>query len=185
MKLLNEAEVAELERRNAAGFTSQEIVAIFGRRGVRLTTATFRKYVQMGLLPRARRVARGGRHAGSAGMYPPSTVRAVNLIKRMLAEDLTLEEIRQSFMLFDGELERIEKRLASVLERLEQGVRERAEGRTRQQLLGELKSARQEANRFVRRVRTVGRRMNKGISGSSASGGARGNKRTTGERRGA
>lgn len=185
MQLFSEAEVGELERQYAVGFTSQEVVEIFHRRGVRLTTATFRKYVQMGLLPRARRVGRGGRHRGSAGLYPPSTVRAVNLIKRMLAEDLTLDEIRQSFVLFDGELERIEKRLVAVLERLEQGVRERSEGQTRKQLLGELKSARQEASSFVRRVRTVGKRMNQGIPGASASGGAREKTPGTGGRRGA
>jgi len=179
MKLLSDAEVTHLEQRKQEGFTSREVVEIFQQRGVRLTTATFRKYVQMGLLPRARRVGRGGRHGGSAGLYPPSTVRALNLIKRLLAEDLTLEEIKASVALLGGEVEQLEDLQAKVLASLERSVRDQAVGQARERLLAELQSARDDATQFVRRVRTVGKRMTASLerSGTRRTGSTRGRAR--------
>ena len=47
-----------------------QIVEAFTDAGVRLSEATFRKWVQLGLLPRSRRVGRKGKHQGSLGLYP-------------------------------------------------------------------------------------------------------------------
>jgi DNA-binding transcriptional MerR regulator len=95
--LLDPAEIEQLERESAAGITSRDVVRLFERKGARLSAATFRKYVQAGLLPRSRRVGRKGKHAGSTGLYPVSVVRRIALIKRMMAAGLTLEEIRESY----------------------------------------------------------------------------------------
>ena len=46
-------------------------------KGVRLSEATFRKYVQAGLLPRSKRVGRKGKHRGSQGLYPVEAVRRI------------------------------------------------------------------------------------------------------------
>ena len=52
------------------GLSTQQIVELFAVEGERLSEATFRKYVQLGLLPRSVRVGRKGKHRGSQGRYP-------------------------------------------------------------------------------------------------------------------
>src|SRR5689334_16079437 len=98
--LLDEDELAEIERSFSSGLTSRQIVDLFETRGIRFSEATLRKYVQLGLLPRSVRVGRKGKHRGSCGLYPANTVRRVNLVKGMMAEDLTIEEIQKSFVRF-------------------------------------------------------------------------------------
>src|SRR5512146_697345 len=90
----------QIERECAAGLSARAIVGIFQSSGVRLSEATFRKYVQLGLLPRSRRIGRKGKHRGSQGLYPVGAVRRVNLIKKMMSEGLTLEQIRRSFVYY-------------------------------------------------------------------------------------
>jgi len=94
---------------------ARTIVEIFEPLGVRLSEATFRKYVQVGLLPRSRRVGRKGKHRGSRGLYPVGVVRRINVIKKMMAEGLTLEEIRRSFVFFRNEIEELERVLDAIL----------------------------------------------------------------------
>src|SRR5512141_2880774 len=94
--LLHSADLSRVER--ARGVTSREVVRLFQSRGARLSAATFRKYVQAGLLPRSRRVGRKGKHTGSTGLYPVSVVRRVAVIKRMMAAGYTIEDIRGSFV---------------------------------------------------------------------------------------
>src|SRR5512138_2328296 len=108
MDVLPEPEIERVERERAAGISSAEVVRLFESRGARLSAATFRKYVQAGLLPRSRRVGRKGKHTGSTGLYPVSVVRRIDLIKRMMAEGLTLEDIRESFVAVKHRLEDVE-----------------------------------------------------------------------------
>jgi len=54
--LLQEKDLIQIERTHPDGLTSAQIIGIFQARGARLSEATFRKYVQLGLLPRCRRV---------------------------------------------------------------------------------------------------------------------------------
>jgi DNA-binding transcriptional MerR regulator len=119
MRLLEEADLLRIERENPAGLTSARIVQIFEERGVRLTEATFRKYVQRGLLPRSVRVGQKGKHKGSQGMYPPTTVRQLNEIKRMLALDYTIEEIQQRAVFLRSEVDEIRRRVEAVVARAE------------------------------------------------------------------
>src|SRR6266702_2354676 len=106
--LLTAADLARLESGRARGVTSREVVKLFQGRGARLSAATFRKYVQAGLLPRSRRVGRKGKHTGSTGLYPVAVVRRIDLIKRMMAEGLTLKDIRESFVAVKNRLEDVE-----------------------------------------------------------------------------
>ena len=106
--LLAPPEIARVERELARGITSREVVRLFEAKGARLSEATFRKYVQAGLLPRSRRVGRKGKHTGSTGLYPVAVVRRIDLIKRMMAEGLTLEQIRESFVATRGRLDDVE-----------------------------------------------------------------------------
>ena len=88
-----EEELCEIEAKNADGLSSGEIVGLLTERGFKFSEATLRKYVQLGLLPRSRRVGSKGKHKGSKGVYPVGTVRQINEIKSMMDLDLTIEQI--------------------------------------------------------------------------------------------
>ena len=103
--LLNERDLDAIERDHPEGLTAAQVVDLFQKRGVKLSEATFRKYVQLGLLPRSRRVGRKGKHQGSMGLYPATAARRVNAIKQMMAEAYTIEDIQKSFLRFKDEIE--------------------------------------------------------------------------------
>ncbi len=111
--LLSEQELEEIQTQYASGMTAVQIVEIFVSRGVRFSEASFRKYVQQGLLPRSRRVGRKGKHRGSLGVYPAKAVHRINVIKSLMGDGYTIEEIQEQFLQF-----------ADVVENLEQGLKE-------------------------------------------------------------
>jgi DNA-binding transcriptional MerR regulator len=154
--LLRQAEVTRIERERAAGVTSREVVRLFERRGARLSAATFRKYVQAGLLPRSRRVGRKGKHTGSTGLYPVSVVRRIDLIKRMMAEGLTLEDIRESFVAVKHRLDEVQGGWSALVAEL--ASRARAHPR-RREVERELARAQREMRSALRRIERVGGRI--------------------------
>src|SRR5918912_3981571 len=113
--LLDEEELTEIERSWPEGMTSRQIVDVFESRGIRFSEATLRKYVQIGLLPRSVRVGRKGKHRGSCGLYPAHVVRRVNVVKGMMAEDRTIEEIQRSFARFKDDIDSVEKDLRELI----------------------------------------------------------------------
>lgn len=115
MEILSEAEIEQVERDRAAGITSGEVVRLFESKGARLSASTFRKYVQLGLLPRSRRVGRKGKHTGSTGLYPVAVVRRIALVKRMMAEGYTVEDIQGSFVSVRNRIEDVELVLAELV----------------------------------------------------------------------
>src|SRR5205085_12388526 len=115
----------KLEAEFPQGVSAAHIVEFFEGRGMALAQATFRKYVQLGLLPRSRRVGEKGKHRGSHGLYPASAVRRIQLIKSLMDEGLTLEEIRRSFVYFRGQLDGIERGIDELLHALEKSLVER------------------------------------------------------------
>ena len=153
MDYLAESEIERVERDRAAGITSGEVVRLFEAKGARLSAATFRKYVQVGLLPRSRRVGRKGKHTGSTGLYPVSVVRRIALIKRMMAEGYTVEDIRGSFVTVRNRLEDVETGLAELVEEL--GRKARVHPR-RKRFEEELVRAEREARRALERLERVG-----------------------------
>ncbi len=82
--LLGEGDLLRIERDHPQGLTASEIVDIFVARGVRFSEATFRKYIQQGLIPRSRRIGRKGKNRGSLGVYPTKAVRRVNSVKQLM-----------------------------------------------------------------------------------------------------
>ena len=151
--LLTSADLDRIERDRVRGVTSREVVELFQGRGARLSAATFRKYVQAGLLPRSRRVGRKGKHTGSTGLYPVSVVRRIALIKRMMAEGYTVEDIRGSFVTVANRLEDVEKGLSELVSEL--GRKARVHPR-RRQFEEELERAEREARRALERLEKVG-----------------------------
>src|SRR5882762_6917665 len=154
-------EVDEFERLEAThphGVSAMQIVDFFAPRGVKLAQATFRKYVQLGLLPRSRRVGEKGKHRGSRGLYPATAVRRIRLIKSLMDEGMTLEEIRHSFIFFRGQLDGVERALDELFAALEKAVAEKPELRPsrRKELERMLNDGRHKAHQFVKDIeRTV------------------------------
>jgi len=153
MDFLNLAEIEQIETERAAGITSGEVVRIFEARGARLSASTFRKYVQLGLLPRSRRVGRKGKHSGSTGLYPASVVRRIAVIKRMMAAGYTVEDIQGSFVTLRNQLEDVEKGLRDLLRDL--SLKARTHPR-RRRFEEELERAEREARTALRRLEKVG-----------------------------
>ncbi len=153
MDYIAASEIDRIERERAAGITSGEVVRLYEGKGARLSAATFRKYVQAGLLPRSRRVGRKGKHTGSTGLYPVSVVRRIAVIKRMMAEGYTVEDIRGSFVTLRNRLEDVEKGIAELMGEL--GRKARAHPR-RRQFEEELGRAEREARSALERLEKVG-----------------------------
>jgi DNA-binding transcriptional MerR regulator len=148
---LTEAQVREVEASAPEGLTSQELVAAFASRDVKFTEATLRKYVQLGLVPRSRRVGRKGKHLGSRGIYPVRAVRRINVIKKLMAEHYTIEEIQARFLTFKDSIEILDEALGELVRLFEEkiGVQSPA---ARERLGGELASIRSTATLLLEGV---------------------------------
>lgn len=151
--LLSEAELREIEDRYDTGITAVEVVELFTSRDIRLSEATFRKYVQQGLLPRSRRIGRKGKHRGSMGVYPAKTVRRINTIKERMDEGYTIEEIQEHFLRFVDLVESVDEGLSELFE----GFAEAIEGphydaRTKKGLSRDLAEAKRIAEDLMQRV---------------------------------
>ena len=146
-----------IEQAHPTGMSVQQIVASCASLGERLTEATFRKYVQLGLLPRSVRVGRKGKHQGSQGLYPASTVRQVQLIRRLMAQGFTIEEIQSRFLFVGGDIDALAKeinRLMAALERA-QGNQGTGDSLVRR----EVEEARRLATSLMEKLRDVERRV--------------------------
>jgi DNA-binding transcriptional MerR regulator len=151
--LLDEDELSEIEEAWPNGLTSRQIVDVFESRGIRFSEATLRKYVQLGLLPRSVRVGRKGKHRGSCGLYPANVIRRVNLVKGMMAEDLTIEEIQRSFAKFKEEVDHIESSLRDLIAGFEREAKGPAlDADKRRELEREITEAKRAAGELVRRI---------------------------------
>ena len=120
----SDEDLAELEQAHPSGLSTQEVVERVASRGERLSEATFRKYVQLGLLPRSVRVGRKGKHKGSQGLYPVTVVRQIELIRRLMAQGFTIEEIQREFLFVRGDIEALGRQLARVFDALDSAVAE-------------------------------------------------------------
>ncbi len=110
----SEEDLVAVERAHPRGMTVQEIVEAFAAHGEKLTEATFRKYVQLGLLPRSVRVARKGKRRGSQGLYPASVVRQIDEIRRLMGQGYTMDEIQREFLFIRGDLEELTRQLDRI-----------------------------------------------------------------------
>jgi DNA-binding transcriptional MerR regulator len=157
MELLGPEEIERIERDHAGGLSARAILEIFRPRGVQLSEATFRKYVQAGLLPRSRRVGRKGKHQGSLGLYPVEAVRRINAIKKMMAEGHTLEDIKRTFLFHRNHIDQLERDLASVLDGFQSELGDRPfGGEHRRTLQEQLATLRRRAQDLVRDVARLG-----------------------------
>lgn len=169
--LLEERELRDIERTWPNGLTSRQIVDVFEARGIRFSEATLRKYVQLGLLPRSVRVGRKGKHRGSCGLYPANVVRRVNAVKGMMAEDLTIEEIKRSFARFQDDIDTVERGLRDLLSGFEREAKTPAATHSperRKALEDDLIEARRAAAELVRRISHLERRISESAAEEAA-----------------
>src|SRR5687768_17565216 len=157
MDSFSPAELESIERGFPRGLLAKQILALFRPRGVRLSEATFRKYVQAGLLPRSRRVGRKGKHRGSQGLYPVEAVRRIGAIKSMMAQGMTLEEIRQSLVFYKNHIDDAEHALDETLDGFELEIARRPFNRDRKrQLESKLADLKQRARALLKDVQQLG-----------------------------
>lgn len=142
---LSEAQLREIEAANASGLTSQELVRVFSDRSVRFSEANLRRYVQLGLVPRSRRIGQKGKHQGSRGVYPIRAVRRINLIKKLMAERYTLEEIQSDFLAFKDDIETLDEASSKLVDGFEAKLGELPAGPRRERLFDELDAVRRAA----------------------------------------
>jgi DNA-binding transcriptional MerR regulator len=158
--LLSDRDLRQIEKDHPEGMTAVQVVHVFTERSIRFSEATFRKYVQQGLLPRSRRVGRKGKHQGSLGLYPPTTVRRINAIKRLQAENYTIEDIQTQFLRYRDEIEALERGLEVVLSGFEEDVTApHFDAETRKSLKKEVAEARLRAEELMKRIEGIERRV--------------------------
>ena len=157
-QVLKEEELRAIEGTYPEGITAVQIVDVFTSRGIKFSEASFRKYVQQGLLPRSRRVGRKGKHRGSLGVYPAKTVRRINAVKQLMADGYTIEEIQGQFLLYTDLVEGVAENLTELWTRLTGDVA-RLDASSRRELERELADARRDGDRLVERLGELTRRV--------------------------
>ena len=150
-----ESEFAALDESFPEGMSVQQIVATVTGKGDKLTEPTFRKYVQLGLLPRSVRVGRKGKHRGSQGLYPTTVVRQIVQIRRLMAEGFTMEEIQSEFLFVRGDIEALVQKLEHVFSALEGSSRTHAD----EMVARSIKEARSLSKDLVTKLEAVERRL--------------------------
>lgn len=149
----DEQELQAMERRFGDGVSSAEILRFFQDRGMKLSEGTFRKYVQLGLLSRSKRVGKKGKHQGSKGLYPVGILRQILAIKRMMADGLTIEQLQMSWLRFRPRIDGVETDLTELLDDMAREVEgPRFDTQRRQHVVGEIEATRKDAQDLFRRL---------------------------------
>ncbi len=160
MDVWTEDKLLGLEQAHPDGLSVQQIVDLFTSQGERLTEATFRKYVQLGLLPRSHRVGMKGKHRGSQGFYPTTVVRQIDQLRRMMSSGFTIDEIQREYLFVRGDIGALERQLERVLLGLEKARQERArQGAADELSVRELAEAKTLAAELVKKLVDVDRRL--------------------------
>ena len=157
--MLDETTLRKIEAQGKKGLSSQEILDVFARSGLHLSEATLRKYVQLGLLPRSVRVGEKGKHRGSKGLYPVRVVRQILVIRQMMAQQYTIEQIQKEFLFLRGELDELEEALGGIFQKLEGASRERPGGTNASILSRDVKEAEHMGRDLMGRLRTIEGRL--------------------------
>ncbi len=152
MSTIPETILERVEKENAQGITSAHVLALFDEHEVKFSEATLRKYVQLGLLPRSVRVGRKGKHTGSQGLYPATIVRQILVIKDLMTQNLTIEEIQQEVLFVRGDIEELERRLSKIFKTMKEAVRRQNSEPAKRALHSELGAAEQLAKDLVQRM---------------------------------
>ena len=157
--VLDDQTLAKLERDHPEGLSSHMILESFRLAGEKLSEATLRKYVQLGLLPRSVRVGKKGKHQGSQGLYPASVVRQVLRIREMMAQDYTIEQIQKEILFVRGDIEELERTLGKIFEALDGSLKERAGEAAARGIATDVTGAKKIAGELVDRLTAIETRL--------------------------
>jgi hypothetical protein len=157
--LLADSDIGSIEKQYVDGITAPQIVEVFTSRGVKFSEASFRKYVQQGLLPRSRRVGRKGKFRGSLGIYPAKTVRRINSVKEWMADGYTIEEIQSQFLSYTDLVENLSEGLGELCTKLGTDASGLSNDSHRKALSKELTDLRRDSDTFIARVRDMTKRV--------------------------
>jgi len=146
---LTEAQIRDIEANSPDGLSSQQLVAVFEDAGIKFSEANLRRYVQLGLVPRSRRVGQKGKHLGSHGVYPIRAVRRINTIKKLMGERYTIEEIQAKFLTFKDSIETLDEALEELLSAFTVKIDAEEPSPRRDQLYGELRSLKSAADALL------------------------------------
>lgn len=152
---LDDEAIARIEAAHPQGLTSQAILDALDGTRFKISEATLRKWVQLGLLPRSVRVGRKGKHQGSQGIYPVAVIRQIKRIKEMMALDYTIEEIQREFLFARSDIEETERTLGRAIDGLEKAVIERAGAPAAKSLRRDLDEARELAGQLVDKLTEI------------------------------
>jgi hypothetical protein len=157
-QMLTEEQLRAIETAYPEGLTAVQLVDAFTRQGIKFSEASFRKYVQQGLLPRSKRVGRKGKHKGSLGVYPAKTVRRINQVKRLMVDGYTIEEIQGQVLLYTDLVEGVAENLGELCTRLARDS-EGLEPAARREVSKELTEVRKDGDKLVGRLEELTRRV--------------------------
>jgi hypothetical protein len=155
----SEPELVELEARYPDGLTTQDVVELISARGERLSEATFRKYVQLGLLPRSVRVGRKGKHRGSQGRYPASVIRQIDAVRTLMGRGYTIQDIQRELLSLRTDIDAVGRQLAQVLANMDHALRENAPGGGDEIAARAIADARLNAGELVEKLRAIEQRL--------------------------
>ena len=147
----SDEELAQLERKYASGITSAELIEIVNGRGFKFSESTLRKYVQLGLLPRSRRVGRKGMRRGSVGLYPATIISHIAAIKRGLQDNRTLDEIRYRANVL-AELEALSSAFDAVANSMKALVGNQKDTKLREKVSAQLDVTRKDFEKLKKRL---------------------------------
>ena len=155
-----EEELEAIEQAHPKGLSVQQVVDVFTHKGLKLTEATFRKYVQLGLLPRSVRVGRKGQRRGSQGLYPATAIRQIDHIRRLMAQGFTIEEIQKEFLFVRGDIDALGRQLERVYAAIEEALGERTRQGTGDEMAERaLDDAREVGADLLRKLEAIERRL--------------------------
>ena len=148
---LTARKLQEIERTYPEGLSSKQILAVLDEVGEPLTEATLRKYVQLGLLPRSRRVGQKGKHRGSRGIYPVEVIRRVDEIRRAMDQGDTLEELARAAQAVRAKLALVRVSMEEVLDAAEADLSHRElDRRSKGPLRSELAELKRDAKAWLK-----------------------------------
>jgi len=156
---LSDETIAKIEGAHPSGLTSQAILDALDGTKFKISEATLRKWVQLGLLPRSVRVGRKGKHQGSQGLYPASVIRQIKRIKEMMAQDYTIEEIQREFLFARSDIEETERTITRAIDGLEKAIQERAGAVVAKSLERDVDDARELAGALIDRLTDIERKL--------------------------
>ena len=116
---LSSRQISDIEKAYPHGLSSKEIIQVLDDHGEPLSEATLRKYVQLGLLPRSRRVGQKGKNRGSKGIYPVEVIRRLDEIRRAMSQGDTLDELARAAQAVRAKLSSVRVALDETMEAAE------------------------------------------------------------------